>query len=186
VRELQEQGYPIYVTYPASVIGPDDPGLTEPHLAIQSCLAQFVPLMPSGNQWVDVRDVAEVHLMLLEQRPEPGRYLLGGHYIPWRRLASVLEPVVGRRLIKVPLLGFAMRLAGRTFDRLSPLLNLDIPVTEEGMIYATNWVVMDNSKVERELGFAFRPIEDSMADCVRWLYEAGHITRRQAGKIARD
>ena len=66
------------------------------------------------------------------------------------------------------------------------MLNLDIPATEEGMIYATNWVVMDNSKVERELGFAFRPIEDSMADCVRWLYEAGHITRRQAGKIARD
>ena len=33
-------------------------------------------------------------------------------------------------------------LAGRTFDRLSPLLNLDIPVTEEGMLYATNWVVL--------------------------------------------
>jgi nucleoside-diphosphate-sugar epimerase len=186
VRGLQAKGHPVYVTYPASVIGPADPGLTEPHLAIQSCLAQFVPLMPSGNQWVDVRDVAKVHLMLLEQRPPPGRYLLGGHYVPWRKMASVLEPIVGRRLVKVPLMGVAMRLAGRAFDRISPLLKLDVPVTEEGMIYATNWVVMDNGKVERDLGFTFRPLEESLTDCIRWLYQAGHITRRQAGKAVVD
>ena len=29
VRELQAQGAPIYISYPATVIGPDDPGMTE-------------------------------------------------------------------------------------------------------------------------------------------------------------
>jgi nucleoside-diphosphate-sugar epimerase len=128
---------------------------------MRTYLANFVPLMTSGNQYVDVRDVAQVHLMLLEQAPPPGRYLLGGHYIPWMKLASVLEPITGRKLLKLPLHGGAMRLAGKVFDRLSPVFNLDIPVTEEGMVYATNWVKMDNSKVERELDFEFRPIEDS-------------------------
>ena len=182
VRELQAQGHPIYVTYPAAVIGPDDPALTEPNQAVQTFLTAFVPLMSSGNQYVDVRDVAQVHLMLLENLPAPGRYLLGGHYIPWRKLPSVLEPIVGRKLLKLPLYSGAMRMVGRLVDRLSPLLNLDVPVTEEGMVYATNWVVMDNSKVERELGFTFRPVEESFADCIRWLCAAGHITRRQAGK----
>jgi hypothetical protein len=42
---------------------------------------------------------------------------------------------------------------------------------------------MDNSKVERELDFEFRPIEDSMRDCIRWLCEAGHITPEQAGRV---
>ena len=186
VRGLQAQGYPVYVTYPAAVIGPDDPGLTEPNVAIKTYVSAFVPLMSSGNQYVDVRDVAQVHRMLLEQMPEPGRYLLGGHYIPWRKLPSVLEPVVGRKLIKLPLYSGAMRFAGRVFDRLSPVIGIDIPVTEEGMLYATNWVEMDNGKVERDLGFTFRPVEESFADCIRWLYSAGHITRKQAGKVLRD
>ena len=184
MRGLQAQGHPVYITYPAAVIGPDDPGLTEPNQAMQTFLTGFVPLMSSGNQYVDVRDVAQVHLMLLEERPPPGRFVLGGHYIPWNKLPSLLEPIVGRKLLKLPLYAGAMRLVGRLFDSLSPVLNLDIPVTEEGMVYATNWVVMDNGKVERELGFTFRPIEESFSDCIRWLYAEGHITRRQAGNLA--
>ena len=183
VRELQAQGHPVYITYPATVIGPEDPGLTEPHVAMRTFLANFVPLMSSGNQYVDVRDIAQVHLMLLEQRPEAGRYILGGHYIAWRDLASVLEPIVGRKLIKVPLYPGAMRMAGKLFDKITPYFSLDIPVTEEGMNYATRWVTMDNSKVEKELDFEFRPIQESMTDCIAWLYEAGHITARQAGKV---
>jgi len=183
VRELQAQGHPVYITYPATVIGPDDPGLTEPHAAMRTFLTSFVPLMSSGNQYVDVRDIAQVHLMLLEQRPQAGRYILGGHYIAWRDLASVLEPIVGRKLIKVPLHPGAMRMAGKLFDKLTPYFNLDIPVTEEGMTYATRWVKMDNSKVEQELNFEFRPIEESMTDCIAWLYEAGHISAKQAGKV---
>lgn len=184
VRELQAQGHPIYVTYPASVIGPDDPGLTEPNVAMQTYLAQFVPRMSSGNQYVDVRDVAQVHLQLLQEQPEPGRYLLGGHYVPWNDLGGILRDLTGRKLRVLPLNGRAMRLAGRVLDRLTPRLQLDIPITEEGMIYATNWVVMDNSKVQRELDFEFRPLAESMADCIRWLYRAGHITAEQAGRLA--
>ena len=60
----------MYITYPATVIGPDDPGLTESHVGMQSYLTAFVPLMSSGNQYVDVRDVAELHLRLLERRPQ--------------------------------------------------------------------------------------------------------------------
>lgn len=186
VRELQEQGEPVYITYPATVIGPNDPGLTEPTVAMRTFLANFVPLMSSGNQYVDVRDVAQVHLQVLQERPPAGRYLLGGHYIAWKDLGGVLQRVTGRKLLRVPLQGGLMRVAGRLFDRITPHLNLDIPVTAEGAIYATKWVKMDNSKVERELDFEFRPVEQSMADCIRWLYEAGHITQEQAGKIADD
>ena len=184
VRELQARGEPIYTTYPATVIGPQDPGLTEPNEAMRTFLTSLVPNMSSGNQYVDVRDVAQVHRQLLEERPPPGRYLLGGHYVPWRDLAGVLERITGRKLRRVYLNGPMMRLAGRAFDLLTPRLNLDIPVTEEGMIYATNWVPMDNGKVERELGFSFRPLEESMADCIRWLCEAGYVTEEQAGKVA--
>jgi len=53
------------------------------------------------------------------------------------------------------------------------------------MEYATNWVKLDNSKVEQELDFNFRPVKSTMADTVRWLYRAGHINARQAGRLVR-
>lgn len=183
IRELQAQGEPIYITYPATVIGPDDPGLTEAHVGMQGYLAAFVPLMPSGNQYVDVRDVAEVHLRLLTEQPEYGRYTLGGHYLPWDELADVLEEITGRKLLKIPLMGGFMRATGRLFDRLNQYIPMHVPLTEEAMGYATNWVQMDNSKVEQELDFSFRPVEESMTDTVRWLAEAGHVKPEQAGKL---
>jgi nucleoside-diphosphate-sugar epimerase len=57
VRELQGQGAPVYITYPVSVIGPYAPSLTEPHEGIRTFMGSLAPLMPSGNPYVDVRDI---------------------------------------------------------------------------------------------------------------------------------
>lgn len=184
VRRLQSKGAPIHITYPASVIGPDDPGLTEPHIGMQTYLSVFIPLMPGGNQLVDVRDVAEVHLRLLESDSPPCRYTLGGHYLSWPELARALEDVTGRKLIKVPATGIFMRGLGTVMDVLKRVKPIDIPMGHEAMVYATKWVPMDNSDVEEQLDFSFRPLEDSLSDTICWLLEAGHITEKQAGQLA--
>jgi dihydroflavonol-4-reductase len=186
VRSLQDAGEPVYITYPATVMGPDDPGLTEAHLGMRTYLANFVPLMSSGNQYVDVRDIARVHLRLLEGQAPFGRYLLGGHYIPWVELGGMLEQITGRKLRQLRLNAGLMRLAGKVCDRIGPWFNMEVPMTEEAMGYATRWVPMDNAKVERELDFQFRPVEETMADTIRGLCAAGHVTAEQAGKLAQD
>ena len=45
VRTLQAAGHPVYITYPATVLGPEAPEITEAHTGLQTYLAQFVPLM---------------------------------------------------------------------------------------------------------------------------------------------
>jgi nucleoside-diphosphate-sugar epimerase len=185
VRGLQKKGKRIYITYPATIIGPDDPGMTEAMVGMQGYLMAFVPLMPSGNQYIDVRDVAEAHLRLLERQPEPGNYTLGGHYLPWAELGRVLDEVTGRRLLKLPLHGGLMRLTGRFVDYLNPYVSFPLPISEEAMQYATNWVTLDNSKVETALDFEFRPVEETMADTARWLYQSGKIRKRHAGLLAK-
>lgn len=184
VRGLQDQGAPIHITYPATVIGPDDPGLTEPHVGLQTFLSVFVPSMPSGNQYVDVRDVAEVHRRLLDRGGAPGRYTLGGHYIAWRELGPVLEGLTGRKLRKIPAGGAMMRGLGTVVDLLKRVKTIDVPMGHEAMVYATRWVQMDNSRVEQELDFSFRPVDESMGDAIRWLHQAGHISADHAGKLA--
>ncbi len=184
VRALQERGAPVTIVYPASVMGPDAPELTEPHIGLQTYLAQFVPLMSSGNQYVDARDIASAHLQILQGKAVSNRFVLGGHYIPWRELGPLLQQMTGQRIIKVPVSGAAMRMLGSITERVSPLFNLDVPLTREGLNYATRWVRMDNSRIEKELGFQFRPVEETLADTIRWMFEAGYLTAKQAGKIA--
>ena len=184
VRALQDAGEPISITYPATVIGPDDPGLTEAHVGLRTYLQQFVPLMPSGTQYIDVRDIARVHLCLLEQPGSSGRYILGGHYVPWRELGGVLRRVTGRKPLELPLNAGMMRLAGRLFDRIGSYVKMDLPLTAEGMGYATHWVLMDSRSVEQGLGIGFRPVEDSFRDAIAWLCAAGYISRGQAGDAA--
>lgn len=184
VRRLQEAGEPVVITYPAAVIGPDDPGLTEAHMGLRTYLSQFVPLMPSGNQYVDVRDIARVHLRLLEQGAQSGRYILGGHYVPWVELGQLLQGITGRKPLELPLNAGLMRLAARVCDTVGGYIKLDLPLTVEGIAYATHWVRMDNRAVERDLQFRFRPVEESFRDAIGWLYTAGHITAKQAGKVA--
>lgn len=184
VRELQARGEPVYITYPASVIGPEDPGLTEPHAGLMANLyATF--LMPGGNQWVDVRDVAAAHVAIIERELEPGRFCLGGHFLNWRELGKLLGELTGRRLPPVPVLGVTMRTLGRIVDAIQPVLGADTPITHEAMVYATKWVSLDNSLAERELGIEFRPVRDSLREALVSLLERGELAPRLAGKLAR-
>ena len=51
-------------------------------------------------------------------------------------------------------------------------------------MYATQWVKMDSSKAERDLGLTFRPVDESLSDAIRWLLDAGNISARLAGRLA--
>jgi nucleoside-diphosphate-sugar epimerase len=165
-------------------MGPDAPELTEAHIGLQTYLSKFVPLMSSGNQYVDARDIARAHLHILQYEVPSNRYVLGGHYLSWKALGPVLESLTGGKVIQLPISGGLMRLAGSLADTLSPVLSLELPITREGLNYATQWVQLDNTRIETELDFEFRPVRETLADSIRWLYQAGHITADQAGKLA--
>lgn len=183
-RKMQDLGAPICITYPASVIGPDDPGMTEPHEGLKTFLTRFIPVMPSGIQYVDVRDVAEVHKRLICGDITQGRYALGGHYVTWREHPQLLQKLTGRKLKTFRSTGLFMRCLGRVVDIIKRVKVLDIPMGYEAMVYATKWVELDNTMVEQDLNFAFRPLEDSMTDAIKWLHRSGHISAEQAGKLA--
>ena len=185
VRDLQDRGAPIHITYPASVIGPGDPALTEPHQGLITYLLNTVPVLPSGNQWVDVRDIAEVHLQLLERTLAPGRYTLGGHFVPWTELVDILSRLRGRKVRKIPIPGNLMRGVGKLVDWVNAIRDkpIDAPITYEAMTYATHWVKMDSSKARVELGLEFTPLEQTLVDAIRSLVAEGHITAEQAGNI---
>ena len=101
VRGLQQNGACIYTTYPGSIMGPDDPGLSEAMAGLMTLLDVIYIVTTSVTQIVDVRDLAEAHVRLIERGGPPARYMMGGQYFTWAEMADMLEDLVGARLRRV-------------------------------------------------------------------------------------
>ncbi|NRB38935.1 MAG: NAD-dependent epimerase/dehydratase family protein [Pseudomonadales bacterium] len=182
IRELMSMGAKIAITYPAAVMGPDDPGLSEPNEGTAFFFKLCFVISSTGQQIIDVRELAEVQVKLLEQK-KSGGYLVTGHFIPWRELGFLLDKVTGKKLLKIPVPAPVLKVIGHIVDAIAKIKRLPIPITAEAITYATQWVYADDSKVRKELNIEYRPLEDTMADTVLWLAKAGHINSKWAENI---
>lgn len=183
-RVLQDEGAPLTVHYPAGVWGPDDPTFGEAAKGLRDGLRFGFPLTTGGVSVVDVRDVAEALAASLEPGRGARRYLLGGHFLPWHELAERLSALTGRRVRRFPAPAPVVRLFGRMVDVVKRVAPFDYPVTYEAAVMMTRFVPCDSGPAERELGVRFRPIDETLADSVRFLHRAGHIPDRLAGRLA--
>lgn len=174
VRGLQEQGAPISITYPTGIMGPDDPGYSEPNRGLAHFLNVLLYETSSGYQLIDVRDLAQVHVRLLD-RERAGRYVVGGHYLPWKAFGDLVEEVSGQRLRRVPAPAGLVRLMGSAGDVVKRFVSFDFPMTREAVTYGCDWVFADSSRLCDEFGFAFRDPGETITDTIVWLESAGHI-----------
>lgn len=175
-RARQEAGHPVAIVYPGAVLGPHDPYLGETDQALRDVLRGRLPTWPRGGlQWVDVRDVAEVVVAALD-RPG-GRYLVPGENVALPH--ETLRVLTGRRLpaVRVPVPALVPVLEVGYRSGLSFL-----PHTLEAARAIALDSQVDATETVEELGVTGRPLRESMADTVRWMAEAGHISQRQAGR----
>lgn len=182
IRALQATGAPIRTTYPAGVIGPDDPGLSEANRGVLAFFRDAPVVTDSGLQMVDVRDVATAHVRLLEAPTGPGRHMLGGHFVPWARLVDLLEEVTGRKLRRYPVPGAVMRASGVVADVIKHVWDFQFPLSHEAMRIMTQWVPVETAP-SGGIPFTFRDPRVTLADTLRWLCAAGHVPADRLGKL---
>ncbi len=185
VRAWQEEGAPIGVSYPSGIVGPDDPGLSDANEAVWIFFRQTGITTSSGFQIVDVRDLAEIHLKLLERSGGPEGYVAAGPFLDWAETYRVLDEVTGTRLWRFPFPGPPLRALGSVGDFVKKhLYDFRFPLTRDAMEYATQWPGASGERTEEELGVRFRSAEETYTDTVRWLHRAGHLTARHVGRLA--
>ena len=183
VRSLQATGAPIRSTYPAGVIGPDDPGLSEANRGVLAFFRDASVVTDTGIQMVDVRDVATAHLRLLEAPTGPGRHLLGGHFLPWGSLVDLLEEITGRKLRRIPVPGAVMRASGVIADIVKQVWDFQFPLSHEAMRLMTQWVPVEAAPGDEMAPFAFRDPRITLADTLRWYAAAGHVPADRLGLL---
>ncbi len=184
VRKLQSAGAPVRTVYPPGIVGPDDPGLSEGNHTIRVFLTQLMVDTATGFEIVDVRDLAALIAALVAPSAAPGRYVVSGSYLSWPDMIALMDELTGRRLLRVRVNGRLLRMLGRLGDLAKHAYPFDFPLSAEAMDFATQWPGVIRSPAIDALGIRFRDGRETYADTIRWLHRAGHLTARQAGKLA--
>lgn len=158
-------GIELAVVNPVGVFGPVLGSDYSPSLGlVQRMLDGDLPALPKlAMGYVDVRDVADLHLRAMTDPAAAGeRFLaISGHSLWVREIAAILRNRLGERAAKVPTRELPVWTA-RALARVNPGLRLLRP--QLGRNFDAT-----SEKAQRVLGWAPRPIEDTIADTAESL-----------------
>ncbi len=174
-RGLQDGGAPVDITYPGMVLGPpagDQFG--EAAEGVEAAVKMHgVPGRSAAWLVVDVRDLAELHVALLEPGRGSRRYMAGGRRVPVSELAAMIGAAAGQSLAVYPIPDVALRTAGRLFDVVGPFMPFETPINSAAMQYYTQMPTSDDSPSQRDFGISPRDPAETIADTLDGLREVG-------------
>lgn len=148
---------------PGAIIGP---ALNDDHsysLQVISRLLGGMPAAPRlGFTFVDVRDVADLHILAMTEAAAGGeRFIATDRFLWMSEVAAVLRERLGDAASKVP-----TRTAPNLLIRAMALFDASVrPVVSD--LGRRSWFSSD--KARATLGWTTRPVEDSITDCARSL-----------------
>lgn len=184
VRAREAEGAPVSIVYPPSVVGPDDPGLSESVKAYRRFLRGTLR-SEGGIPMVDARDFALLLMRMLEV-DEGGRVVAGGHYMNWDELTDVLERVTGAKISRITAPGWLLRGAARTLDVVGKWTGKPMPMSGEGVEIATRFRKIDDSPRIADLGIEWRPVAQTLEDLFRWFLVTGKLPATAIPRLAGD
>jgi len=184
-RKFQAAGAPVVSVLPAGLWGPQDPHLGEGVTLAANVLRHRYPIvMPGGMHIADVRDVAAVLAAVMQPGQGPRSYLVTGHYLTMPDIIGTLAGLTGRRIRFLTLPAGFLAAFGQAADLAQRRLRTRLPWSAESI-----WIVncdahCDDTKTRDELHLHPRPLQETFTDTIRWLAQTGHLTSRQAGRLA--
>lgn len=155
---------------PSLVLGPlVSPDFSTSLEAVKQLMSGALPGCPNiGFGVVDVRDVADMHVRVLEA---PGmkdeRFICSGPFLWMREVAQILKEELGPQARKVPTRSLPSWLV-----RIAALFN---PVIRQVISELDNTREMDASHAKDVLGWEARPVRETIADTGRSLIEFGIV-----------
>lgn len=179
-REIQA-GLEVVVVHPSGVIGPHDyRGSRMGRVLLQLARGTFPALTPGAYDFVDVRDVVDGGIAAMERGRVGESYLLTGHAVALRELAGRVAALTGGRAprLTVPMsVALAFAPIG---TRAARLLGTEPLFTRESLAVVNSGVRFDHGKASAELGYRPRPLDDTLADTLRWFVQTGQLAPRRA------
>ena len=191
LRDIHRETMDVVVVNPAFPFGARDIGPTPTGKLILSLMRGELPfVMHGGFNGVDVRDVAEGHLLAAERGRSGERYILAGHNLTYRTFAFDVARLCRGR-------GPLLTLPRRLLLKLGSLSELAANMTGTPPLFthrsialtAGRYLYFDTTKARTELGYVPGPLEDAYRDAIAWFespsnpHDTRHIARRLRSRI---
>ena len=160
---------------PGFMNGPGDAGPTSAGQIVLDFLHGALPgIIDTHFSYVDARDVADALVAAAEHGRRGERYLVAGRDLHLREALAVLERVTGLPGPRRVMPNAALALFALLSEAWARVSGQKVLMSWSG--YRTlrregNAMRYDSSKAQRELGVRFRPLEETLADAVRWFIQ---------------
>ncbi|MEJ2084128.1 MAG: NAD-dependent epimerase/dehydratase family protein [Acidobacteriota bacterium] len=174
-----DKGLHVVIVNPSTPIGERDAKPTATGKMIVDFLNRRVPAyVDTGLNLIDVRDVAEGHLLAVEKGRAGRKYILGHENLSLHEIYLALSKIADLPAprVKVPHwlpLGYAAvetsvaRISGR-----EPRVPLEAVRLSRHKMY------FDSSRAVKELGLPQSPITGALSRAVRWYHDNGYVEAR--------
>jgi dihydroflavonol-4-reductase len=185
VLRAAAEGLPVALVLPTFPLGPGDRAPTPTGKLILDFLNGRIPgYVDTVLNVVHVDDVAEGHVLALENGRTGRSYVLGGENLPLKQVLGELAALTGlpQAKIKVPrsvslaVAGVSELVEGRILRR-----HPSIPLEAARM--STSTMAFDDTRARTELGYAPRPAVEALEASARWFVETGAVIARRQERI---
>lgn len=131
--------------------------------------------MEGGYDFVDVRDVADGIVKCIEKGKTGETYILSNEYITIKRMFDILSKIAGKSRPHGTIPLNIVRLAAPLCEKTRKAIGGTLLVMPYSVYTLGSNGNFSHEKAENELGYAVRPIEETLADIVMWLQKGDYI-----------
>jgi nucleoside-diphosphate-sugar epimerase len=163
-----EEGLPAFIVNPTIIIGPGDwhSGSSQ----MFSSVAKGLKFYATGSTgFVDVRDVSNAAIQLNAKGVVAQRYILNGENLPYRTVFNTIARELKKPEATIKVTPFIGELGWRVEGVKSFLLRKKSLITRETVRNGGMDWEYSNTKVCKEIGFSFMPIEQSISDTAKYF-----------------
>lgn len=169
-----KDGLPLVIVNPTRVFGP---GLLSESNTVTQLIDGYrrgrMPILfnfgKNVGNYVFVDDVAEGHVLAMENGKIGERYILGGDNVSLKELFRTIDRIDGRKRFQVPLWKLGPLVAANFLELCAKLFGI-YPAFTPGWIrtFLADWTFMPK-KAQQELGYRWTSFEDAVRATCDWL-----------------
>ena len=173
---LCEQGLPLVIVHPSTPVGPWDVKPTPTGQIVVDFLRGRMPAyLDTGLNLIDVRDVAQGHVLAARHGKIGERYILGHCNLSLRAILQQLAEVSGLRAPRFRMPYGVALAAGYVSEGLAALMRRPPAVPLVGVRLARYPMYFTAQKAVRELGLPQSPIQEALRCAVQWFRAYGYV-----------
>jgi len=186
VLRLAAQGAPVVLVLPTMPHGPFDHRPTPSGKVVLDYLNGRMPgYVDTAMNVAHVDDLANGHLLALEEGRQGQSYICGGENITMAQLLAILSRVTGLPSAERRFPSVFPLIAGHLSSFIEgDLLGREPRVPLEAAQMASTTMTFDDAKARREIGYTSRPATEALYESARWFVEHGYVDAERAKLIS--